>query len=109
VKTFLDLARHFVSRYAAESGRRLCTLSSACEQMLEHHDWPGNVRELQNVIERAIVLSQTGILLPGDFPPYLHKTAGGGRDPGEESSNDVSGSETPWIESLAQETSDRAR
>jgi Nif-specific regulatory protein len=73
-----DLARHFVSRYVAETGRRICTLSSACEKMLEHHDWPGNVRELQNVIERAIVMSPTGILLPSDFPPYLHLAGAAG-------------------------------
>ncbi len=46
--------------------------------MLENHHWPGNVRELQNIIERAIVLSETGILLPADFPTYLHKAGIGG-------------------------------
>jgi DNA-binding NtrC family response regulator len=76
----LPLARHFVGRYVAESGRRLCTLSSAAEKILANHHWPGNVRELQNVIERAIVLSETGILLPADFPAYLHNAGVGGPD-----------------------------
>ena len=38
------------------------------------------MRELQNVIERAIVLSETGILLPSDFPAYLYKAGVGGLD-----------------------------
>ena len=48
-------------------------------EVLQHYDWPGNVRELQNVIERAAVLAQDGLIdaahLPGEISqPPLTKT-----------------------------------
>jgi transcriptional regulator of acetoin/glycerol metabolism len=36
--------------------------------MLRYYDWPGNVRELQNVIECAVGLGSTDIVLPEDLP-----------------------------------------
>ncbi len=50
------LARHFVERFARETGRDLRGLSPAAERVLEAHAWPGNVAELENVVERAAVL-----------------------------------------------------
>lgn len=51
----LPLARHFVQRFAAETGRRLEGFSRAAERVLEAHAWPGNVSELESVVERAVV------------------------------------------------------
>ena len=39
--------------------------------MLVQYPWPGNVRELRNVIERAMILSETGELGPEDLPPEI--------------------------------------
>ena len=39
--------------------------------MLRSYRWPGNVRELQNVIEHAIVLGSTDMVLPDDLPSDL--------------------------------------
>ncbi len=50
------LARHFVDRFARETGRDLRGLSPAAERSLEARAWPGNVAELENVVERAAVL-----------------------------------------------------
>ena len=50
------LARHFVERFARETGRDLRGLSPAAERVLEARAWPGNVAELENVVERAAVL-----------------------------------------------------
>lgn len=50
------LARHFVERFARETGRDLRGLSPTAERVLEAHAWPGNVAELENVVERAAVL-----------------------------------------------------
>ena len=38
---------------------------------LERYSWPGNVRELQHAVERAVIMSGSNILQPGDFlfPP----------------------------------------
>jgi DNA-binding NtrC family response regulator len=36
---------------------------------LWQYDWPGNVRELENVVERLVILSDSGIVSPADLPP----------------------------------------
>ncbi len=51
------LARHFLRRFADETGRKVRDFTpAAMEAMLAYH-WPGNIRELRNCIERAVVLS----------------------------------------------------
>jgi transcriptional regulator with GAF, ATPase, and Fis domain len=56
------LARHFVREAAASMQRPIRTISYEALETLMEHDWPGNVRELQNVIERAVILSEDGAL-----------------------------------------------
>jgi len=41
--------------------------------LLMKYDWPGNVRELENMIERAMVLTDESILTPENFPAELEK------------------------------------
>lgn len=48
-------------------------ISREAEDMLVSYDWPGNVRELQNVIERAVVLGSTDMILPEDLPAKLYE------------------------------------
>jgi len=62
----LPLARHFLARHAAESGRRLA-LAPDAEEALVAHQWPGNVRELENAIERAVVLAHGERITPEDL------------------------------------------
>jgi len=38
---------------------------------LMNYDWPGNIRELENVIERAVVLGTTAMVLPEDLPEMI--------------------------------------
>ena len=52
------LVRHFTQRFARRMGRRIENIPSATMDALTRYSWPGNVRELQNVIERAVILSQ---------------------------------------------------
>ncbi|HVT10338.1 MAG TPA: sigma 54-interacting transcriptional regulator [Polyangia bacterium] len=56
------LARFFVGKFAKKLGRPVADLSPEALQRLRAYAWPGNVRELQNVIERAVVLSQGDVL-----------------------------------------------
>jgi two-component system response regulator AtoC len=51
------LAAAFIRRFAAELGKQPATLTAEALRVLERHAWPGNVRELQNLMERAVVLS----------------------------------------------------
>ena len=60
------LATQFVAQAGARQGRPLRLTPAALGRLLEWH-WPGNVRELRNAIERAAVLSTTGVLDVADF------------------------------------------
>jgi len=53
-----QLARFFLARHAARHGRGQVELSEVALAALSEQPWPGNVRELENVIERALVLSE---------------------------------------------------
>jgi len=57
-----QLAMFFVQRHAKRVGRKVDGLSRESLERLSAYSWPGNVRELENVIERALVLSQGGLL-----------------------------------------------
>ncbi|TAN68973.1 MAG: PAS domain S-box protein [Methylobacter sp.] len=56
------LARFFLSKYAKKFGKRFDDIDPAGLDYLRQYAWPGNVRELQNVIERAVILSQGSLL-----------------------------------------------
>jgi two-component system NtrC family response regulator len=51
------LAHAFVQRYAGEN-RRSIALAPDAVQAIEQHGWPGNVRELDNVMKRAVIMSE---------------------------------------------------
>ncbi len=61
------LAQHFVRHFAQEFKRHVSGITPAALQLLAAHDWPGNVRELKHVIERAVLMSSSPALLPGDI------------------------------------------
>lgn len=60
----LPLARHFLADLAVE---RTIQLAPDAIAQLMAHDWPGNVRQLRNVIERAIAVSQNGLIRASDL------------------------------------------
>ena len=62
----VPLARHFLARQTAESGRKLALTAEAEEAILAHR-WPGNVRELENAIERGAVLARGDSIAPEDL------------------------------------------
>ncbi len=61
------LARHFIARLSAETGREVDDLDEGALAALLAYDWPGNVRELENALERAIVTSRKRVLSGEDF------------------------------------------
>jgi transcriptional regulator with GAF, ATPase, and Fis domain len=69
------LAKYFVSHYSKTLQRRVKGISSEALECLLEHDWPGNVRELENLIERAVVLGSTELIVPEDFPEELVQSA----------------------------------
>lgn len=65
------LARHFLNRFAAQSGRLVTDFDQDAMQSLLSYSWPGNVRELENVIERGVVLCKSRHITKADLPPKL--------------------------------------
>jgi len=62
------LARHFITRFAAEEHKPVAGLSPEASDLLERFSWPGNVRQLENTIFRAVVLCDGSLLDVCDFP-----------------------------------------
>ena len=62
------LVTHSVERCSRRMGRRIEHIPVDTMSALSAYDWPGNVRELQNLIERAVILSNGGVL-PNPLPP----------------------------------------
>jgi DNA-binding NtrC family response regulator len=65
------LAAHFLRRFAVENGKALNGFSPKALSLLTEYPWPGNIRELENFIERAVVVAQSNVLMPADFPKEL--------------------------------------
>jgi transcriptional regulator with GAF, ATPase, and Fis domain len=51
------LVQFLVAKFGARVGRRIESIEKATMDWLANYRWPGNVRELENVLERAIILS----------------------------------------------------
>ena len=62
------LAQHFITRIAAEEGRKVRGIHTHALNMLMAYAWPGNVRQLENTVFRAIVLCESDMLDVADFP-----------------------------------------
>jgi formate hydrogenlyase transcriptional activator len=52
------LVRYFAQRYATRMKKPIETIPTKTMDHLAHYHWPGNIRELENLIERAVILSQ---------------------------------------------------
>ena len=53
------LVEYFVGRYAKGTGKNIRRIGKDTLEQLRAYSWPGNIRELQNVVERAVVLSDS--------------------------------------------------
>lgn len=56
------LAEHFLNRFRQDIGKKITGFTPAALEKLTQHHWPGNVRELRNAIERAVALSDGGVI-----------------------------------------------
>lgn len=61
------LVTHFVEIYGRRMSREIEHIPPTTMSALTSYDWPGNIRELQNLIERAVILSDKGVL-PNPLP-----------------------------------------
>jgi len=56
------LVAHFVEIYGRRMSRQIEHIAPTTMSALTSYQWPGNIRELQNLIERAVILSNEGVL-----------------------------------------------
>lgn len=62
-----DLVAHFLKKF----GKDAEAIESRALDILMTYRWPGNVRELENIIERSLIMSTTGVIREEDLPPHL--------------------------------------
>jgi transcriptional regulator with GAF, ATPase, and Fis domain len=62
------LVTHFVKVFSRRMGKQVDSIPPETMSAFQWYSWPGNIRELQNLVERAVILSQDGVL-----PNPLHK------------------------------------
>lgn len=67
------LAKYYLKKYSRLNHRTIKGISKDAMRFLEEYSWPGNVRELQNVIERAVSLTENEIIQPEDLPTSIRK------------------------------------
>jgi Nif-specific regulatory protein len=67
----LLLADFFVEKYAGKMGKDVRRITTPAINMMVAYHWPGNVRELENSIERAVLLSNDGVIHGHHLPPTL--------------------------------------
>jgi PAS domain S-box-containing protein len=75
------LVEYFVGRYAKAAGKKIRHIGKQTLEQLTAYDWPGNIRELQNVVERAVILSETDTLFVDEC--WLRRESAESRQPRE--------------------------
>jgi Nif-specific regulatory protein len=76
----ITLAEHFVDRFAKENNKTIQRIATPALNMLMHYHWPGNVRELENVIHRAVILTEDDAIHAYNLPLSLQLPVFSGAD-----------------------------
>jgi two-component system, NtrC family, response regulator len=80
------LVNHFLAKYAPGGDQSQITIDPEVMRIMLDYSWTGNVRELENVIERAVILSNGEKITVKDLPQELRESgAGGSFEDGRES------------------------
>lgn len=67
----VTLADYFVARFAQLQGCEVPRLTTPVLNLLQRYPWPGNVRELENLMERAVLLAEDGVIQVHHLPANL--------------------------------------
>ena len=62
------LAGHYLKQFSVKTNKSIDGLSVEYLEALQQHDWKGNIRELKNVIERSVILTDSGPLTIATLP-----------------------------------------
>ena len=67
IEDIRQLVDHFIKIFCKKYQVPLKRIHPATQKKFEKYHWPGNVRELQHAIERAVIMSESDVLQPGDI------------------------------------------
>jgi len=65
------LINHFLKKYSQDLQKHVTSISDEALKRMVNYNWPGNVRELQNVIERAILITDSDKITIGNLPEAM--------------------------------------
>jgi DNA-binding NtrC family response regulator len=74
----VTLADYFVKKFSTASGILCKGISKPALKLIMNYPWPGNVRELESVIERGVLMTESGQIQPEDLPLELLRGPGAG-------------------------------
>ncbi|MFW6267970.1 MAG: sigma 54-interacting transcriptional regulator, partial [Marinilabiliaceae bacterium] len=100
----MRFAGHFLSLAANEFNKDIRTFSDEVHDIFCRYQWPGNLRELRNVIRRAVLLSNGGVIESSVIPPELIENASA-----EKPSTDLSREKNESEKQLILKTLEKAR
>ena len=69
LEDIVPLVEHYVEVFSCRMGKHIANIPDEFVNAFRSYSWPGNIRELQNLIERAVILANDGVL-----PNPLHST-----------------------------------
>ncbi len=69
------LADHFLEKYGQQLGKPVKRITTPAIDLMMSYHWPGNVRELENVIQRALLLAEEGVIRAHHLPPSLQSAS----------------------------------
>ncbi|MBC8376609.1 MAG: sigma-54-dependent Fis family transcriptional regulator [FCB group bacterium] len=72
------LVTHFVNKYNNELKRRIIGVDNEAMKSLVNYNWKGEVRELENIVERAVLLSDGDMISTEDLPSRTAESSGSG-------------------------------
>lgn len=65
------LVNYFLDKFVTKTKKKVASISPDAMKILTGYHWPGNVRELENVMERAVILTNRNVIMPEDLPPSM--------------------------------------
>jgi len=72
------IAHHFLDQFSRVMGKRITGFDDEAGSRLTGYDWPGNVRQLRNIVERAVILSESELITFRDLPDLMESGNYGG-------------------------------
>ncbi len=75
------LVNYFLDKNVSQKKKKIELVSPEAMKVLSGYHWPGNVRELENVMERAVILTNRNVIMPEDLPESIQKGQSGRSKP----------------------------